>query len=675
MNKFKIFSLILVLFTSNLLFAQSTQNIRCGSELALEKYFLSRSVTKPNYVSLESVNNKSCYQHYVIPVVFHIFHNNGSSAVPLAQVQSALDRVNNELRGLNSDFNSVSSAFMGIRGTLDITFALATIDPSGNPTNGLNYYPAQSGFGLSNTATNTAISAIAWDNFKYFNVYIMLDLYDNGVTNESGIAWVPDLDMSNNGLARVVYNYRYLGNNGSSIADDNFQSVFTHEFGHWLNLKHTFYNGCNAPGDFVDDTPATLNITGCSPNGTSCGNLVNEENYMDYSACYMMFSQGQMDRVQNALENHPARNTLWKYDNLVATGVSSFYTNVIPEAEFSASEITIYKGQTIFFTDQSCGFPNQWQWTINGADQINVSTQNAFGTFNTVGTYKVKLVASNVIGNSNPYSLIVTVEEPPYNCQILYDFENEGIGMSASGWTENVGNGDGWIVEQSVLHPYNDVGNFTSRANKSFKSLINTDNWVGSGPIEMRLISPPLDLTGISKPHLNYYDLRAWDSNWPTNKPEHITEIFVSLSSNGPWTLLHSDTATTSEFYTWRHIESIDLEAYTDDVIYISFRTNTHHYYWRLDDVCISDNTIINSVKTPSKLNGITVYPNPVNDVIHINSVANNELYVLIDIYGKEILRTSNSELNIAELAAGVYVLQVFSNDGFLLQRVKIIKE
>jgi hypothetical protein len=43
----------------------------------------------------------------------------------------------------------------------------------------------------------------------------------------------------------------------------------THEAGHWLNLEHTFYGGCNAKGDFVADTPPERTPTSGCPIGRS----------------------------------------------------------------------------------------------------------------------------------------------------------------------------------------------------------------------------------------------------------------------------------------------------------------------------------------------------------------------------------------------------------------------
>ncbi len=293
---------------------------------------------------------------YTIPVVFHVYGTTqGGYSVTLAKIQAALVNLNKDFQGLNSDYNTVHSQFQSVRGTLSITFALALKDPSGATTTGMVTHAVKSGYG-NGSGYDSQIAADAWDNYKYMNVYIMNDLYANGVTNNSGVSWYPSTTMSNAKTARVVYNGAYLGTNTST----EFASVLTHEFGHWLNLIHTFEGGCVAPNDNVADTPpCDYNGVGYSCHPTSTSNsplnctsvLINAENYMDYSGadgCYKMYTQGQITRMTAALQV-PSRVTLWQTSNLIATGllsnvgIATTTTNTLSASVFPNPSTGIFK--------------------------------------------------------------------------------------------------------------------------------------------------------------------------------------------------------------------------------------------------------------------------------------------------------------------------------------------
>ena len=302
----------------------------------------------------------------MIPVVFHVYGTTQSGKpVNSSVINFALSALNLDFHGLNSDFNTVHQLFQASKSSMpDVTFALALLDPNGNATTGIVNHSVTAGYGNS-SGYDALIAADAWDNYKYMNIYIQNDLYNNAVYNNSGIAWYPNTSMSNNKTARIVYNGAYLGPNTST----EFGSTLTHEYGHWLNLIHTFDGGCTFPNDNVSDTPEcdygamsyTCHATPTSTYPLNCNNItINAENYMDYSGaggCYKMFSIGQVARMYAALQ-HPSRVTLWQPSNLVATGLSQLCSstgvlslatdqfNVVVYPNAATNNITVLSSQT-----------------------------------------------------------------------------------------------------------------------------------------------------------------------------------------------------------------------------------------------------------------------------------------------------------------------------------------
>jgi hypothetical protein len=134
-----------------------------------------------------------------------------------------------------------------------------------------------------------------------------LNYYSTTAEAYLGWAYLPGLTPSRQYLDGIVVDWESMVHTSTRYAGRyDLGKTATHEAGHWVNLEHTFYGGCNANGDYVADTPAMkVPTSGCPAGKDTCPKdpgLDPIHNYMDYSydACYFEFTPGQAARAQDS---------------------------------------------------------------------------------------------------------------------------------------------------------------------------------------------------------------------------------------------------------------------------------------------------------------------------------------------------------------------------------------
>lgn len=269
---------------------------------------------------------------YTIPLVVHVLHTGQALGtgpnISDEQIESAITAV-------NDDFRKVAGSFGDGDGVdTEIEFCLATQDPQGNATNGINRIDASIISGYANEgisigdesgADEVAVKALSrWDRSDYYNIWIVNEINDNdGGSGVQGYAYYP---TSNQTVDGAVILYNAFGTVGELKSYTDRNRTLTHELGHAFYLYHTFSSGsceednCANEGDRICDTPPTTFNPNCS--SPACNGQQQVENYMDYSNenCLNMFTQGQKDRMRDAILLY--RSSLLQSEGCQANGLA-----------------------------------------------------------------------------------------------------------------------------------------------------------------------------------------------------------------------------------------------------------------------------------------------------------------------------------------------------------------
>jgi len=312
-----ILGLLLAFFSTRAQIAHSgSEWLSCGSE----EHHIYRMKSDPDYrvrylrtrQVLDSLRHTPeavkprTVQEVTIPVVVHVIHLGEpvgqQSNISDAQILGAID-------GLNERYANVN----GQGEDMEIRFCLATRDPNGCPTSGINRVDGS-------VVPGYLEEGVAWDGTCGIDDRLVKDLSKWPTWTYYNIWVVHDICGSIAGYAYYPNGSEYDGT-VIDIASMRYENLtLAHELGHGLNIRHTFSgdndgecpanDDCTEDGDAICDTPPhRVNDCGLNNPCSSEGEWVNSyRNWMSY--CFPPFEEGrftpdQRTRMWDALAVEP----------------------------------------------------------------------------------------------------------------------------------------------------------------------------------------------------------------------------------------------------------------------------------------------------------------------------------------------------------------------------------
>lgn len=698
MKKLKLFAWVIFAMGSTAL-AQE-HGFTCGHTNQTKKLWDENPQLKTDYEQLiagaKQTSNVNGIQKttYTIPIVFHILHEYGNENITDAQVYNQVDILNRDFRKRNADTSLVIDEFENIIADCNIEFRLATIDPWGNCTNGIDHiYTHETSNGDDFSKLNQ------WHRSKYLNVWVCRSMRD-GV---AGYAYYPT-DIAGIGFFAdgIIILNQYIGSIGTGNV--NFSRALTHEIGHYLGLAHP-WGSTNSPGvacgdDGVEDTPLTKGFDFCpttTAQASVCDpNIVeNYQNYMDYSYCSNMFTNDQAEIMQNVLQ-FLERKDLWSDTNLEITGALINPAPLCkPVAEFNPQMNLICEGDAITFKDASWNaVVSDRLWIFEDGTPATSTSATPSVSFTGFGPKRVTLIVSNAAG-SDTISEMISV------------FNSQGWAEKTGPFFENFNTGNALTYNNWLVEDYDGFGEtFEISSNggrdgsqgfalKNFKPAPTGNPFTAGNFYQNRLggskdaiISPSIDLSNTTNAELVFDYAYATNATTLSNITENI-KVYVSRNCGKTWLL--RKTIEESELITAGFAGGLDFVPTSSQwktvaiPLVLNNTDSRNRYKIEFTASDFSNNVYIDNIRITGTLGieedpflneDVVIYPNPKGngEALHVAFNGNGEKVnvEIRDIQGKilfvQAFETQNgaTDLTISPesiLAKGYYMLSLKQGD------------
>jgi PKD repeat protein len=639
---------------------------------------------------------------YKIPAVFHVLHMNGVENITDEQILDALAILNRDYRKQNADTANVHPDFAGMPADIEIEFVLATKAPNGTCFKGItrtyntiSYDGSDGGNQVDAIVAGNDVYQGQWPGNKYMNVFICGE-----IGGAAGYTYNPSGFAANNMTNGIWVLHDYVGSIGTSSVGTS--RTLTHEVGHWLNLSHTWGSNnnpgtatsCSGNGDQVQDTPTCIGVSACVLNSNTCSNdnaywgfdiRDNVENYMDYSYCSKMFTQGQRTRMRTALQStNTGRANLWTTANLAAVGANGVL--YLCKAEFTADKTTICNGDEIAFSDDSYNVANSWTWTVTPAtgwsysNGTSATSQNPTILFDTPGLYTVQLTASDgTLSDTEIKNNFIHVLNTAASLPFWEGFENYS----------SLSNIQEWEVFSSSANNAWTIESTTGYSGAKCAKLMNFGQ--GASNVD-ELTSSQIDLSTVPSTGTVTLSFRYAYRKVLTANYEYL-KVFISGDCGADWiqrktiqgNQLSSLTSTTS----WKptsqtdwvtvHMTNVTSNYFTDKfrVLFRFEGEGGNNIY--IDDINLYNggpsNELVTGIVEHSSISHLEMFPNPADDELNVSFDLPNtdDLTIsMIDLSGKVIqkhlVKAKEGKnlvmMNTQELAAGMYQLVIASSNG-----------